>query len=167
MKGELPEISIGTIKFNGSVEVPVLFRCTNVIADLNNHYYRATLSLHLLTTLKASAESKNNASFEKDTGSLLKAYFPCSGGVISATIDGSLFLDFASEMKLSYEFENDIYIDVDWVRKNGENIFSAPRFSRQGGAKKSKTGCPILVFLGLLVIFNSILFLFVAVDLRL
>lgn len=139
LKGGFPEISIGTIKFNGSVEVPVLFRCTNVIADLNNHYYRATLSLHLLTTLKASAESKNNASIEKDTGSLLKAYFPCSGGVISATIDGSLFLDFASEMKLSYEFENDIYIEVDWVRKNGENIFSAPRFSRQGGAKKSKT----------------------------
>lgn len=36
LKGELPEIELGPVKVNGSVEMPVLFRCTNVVTDLKN-----------------------------------------------------------------------------------------------------------------------------------
>lgn len=138
LKGELPEIELGPVKVNGSVEIPVLFRCTNVVTDLKNHYYHATLSLHLQALLKISASVGTTQKCLKETDVLLRARFISPGHMLSATIDGSLFIELAAELGFRYEFENDIYFEIDWERKDGKDTFSEPRFSRRWGKKESK-----------------------------
>lgn len=132
-EGSLPEIEIDGIKINGKISCKLGVGLENGVANPLTGYYHGIFKIHITPKLEISATSDDSNEYSNESKSLLNIPIKFLGGTIQVALDVRSFLDVAAELGIKYEFTDDLFISVEWTRRNGKDTFGQPIFSRLRG----------------------------------
>lgn len=140
---DLPEIELDGIKATGNVKLTSGIKASDVVFDLQNHYYHAVITVFISPELKFSCETAEGTDKSFVTNPMpLRFRLPAAMGAIALTTEIGGFIDFKVEAGVSYEYKSEYKAVFEWERRNGQNTFTKPVFTQNPiGDMEQKTEC--------------------------
>lgn len=123
LKIDLPETEINGYKVKGSIATQAHLDLENAVCDFVNGYYHGIIKLSISPVIQFSVLSDDSGDLSNYFGMPLHFNIPFLGGALNAIISLQLFSDFKAEAGIEYTFSDQLFLETEWTRHNGENVF--------------------------------------------
>lgn len=151
---DLPEIEWDGINAKGNVKLTSGIKADDIVYDPWNHYYHARITVYISPELKFAFEATESGEMKFATDPMpVRLRIPTAMGALAVVVELGGFLDFKAEAGVDYEYKSEYKVVFEWERKDGQNTFHKPVFTKNIlGDMEQKVQCYLNgeLFLGVL-----------------